>query len=156
MAFAQSPQKATTKGANWLWAWSLAVPAGSQNVDEAKTFIEWATSKGYIELVAEKNGWGAVPTGTRQSTYDNPAFQEAATFDEAELKAILSANPNDSTLNESPYVGVQFAAIPEFQAIGIAVGQQMTAALAGDISVEDALAAAQAAADREMRKAGYY
>ena len=156
MAFAQAPQKATTKGANWLWAWALAVPAGTQKSEDARKFIEWATSKEYIALVGETNGWGVVPTGTRQSTYDNPKFREAATFDEAELKAILSANPEDSTLNPSPYVGVQFAAIPEFQAIGVAVGQQMTAALAGDISVEEALANAQAAADREMRKAGYY
>ena len=156
MAFAQAPYQETTKGANWLWAWALAVPAGTKQGDDAKTFIEWATSKAYIELVAEKNGWGSVPTGTRTSTYENANFQDAATFDEAELKAILSANPNDSTLNPSPYVGVQFAAIPEFQAIGIAAGQQFTAALAGDVSVEDALAAAQEAADREMRKAGYY
>jgi len=156
MTFAQAPQKATTKGANWLWAWSLAIPAGSKQTDDAKAFIEWATSKAYIELVAAKNGWGAVPTGTRQSTYDNPAFQEATTFDEAEVKAILAANPEDSTLNPSPYVGVQFAAIPEFQAIGIAVGQQMTDALAGNITVEEVLAKAQVAADREMRKAGYY
>ncbi|MEL6479243.1 MAG: sugar ABC transporter substrate-binding protein [Pseudomonadota bacterium] len=156
MAFAQAPVMATNKGANWLWAWALAIPAGTKQAEDAKTFIEWATSKSYIELVAGKNGWGNVPTGTRQSTYDNPEFQQAATFEEAELKAILSANPEDSTLNPSPYVGVQFAAIPEFQAIGIAVGQQMTAALAGDISVEQALANAQAAADREMRKAGYY
>jgi len=32
----------------------------------------------------------------------------------------------------------------------------MSAALAGDISVEEALEASQTAADREMRKAGYY
>lgn len=156
MAFAQSPYMATKKGANWLWAWALAIPAGTKQADDARKFIEWATSKQYIELVASKNGWGNVPTGTRQSTYDNPKFKEAATFDEAELKAILSANPEDSTMNPSPYVGVQFAAIPEFQAIGIAVGQQMTAALAGEISVEKALENAQEAADREMRKAGYY
>jgi len=156
MAFAQAPYKITTKGANWLWAWALAVPAGTKQADDARAFIEWATSKEYVELVASRNGWANVPTGTRQSTYDNPMFQKAATFDEAELKAILSADPEDSTLNPSPYVGVQFAAIPEFQAIGIAVGQQMAAALAGDISVEEALANGQAAADREMRKAGYY
>ena len=156
MAFAQSPVKATKKGANWLWAWSLAIPAGTKQEADAKKFIEWATSKSYVELVASKNGWGSVPTGTRQSTYDNPKFQEAATFDEAELKAILSANPEDSTMNPSPYVGVQFAAIPEFQAIGAAVGQQMSDALAGNITVEQALANSQEIADREMKKAGYY
>ena len=156
MAFAQAPVAVTKRGANWLWAWALAVPAGTQQADDAKKFIEWATSKSYIELVASKNGWGAVPTGTRTSTYENPNFLNAAVFAEAELKAILSADPNNSTQDPSPYVGVQFAAIPEFQTIGIAVGQQMTAALAGDVSVEEALANAQEAADREMRKAGYY
>jgi sorbitol/mannitol transport system substrate-binding protein len=156
IAFAQSPQAVTTKGANWLWAWSLAIPAGTKQADDAQAFIEWATSKEYIELVGETNGWGKVPTGTRQSTYDNPKFQDAAVFADAELKAILSANPEDSTLNPSPYVGVQFAAIPEFQAIGTAVGQQMTDALAGNISVEEALENSQTAADREMSKAGYY
>ena len=156
MAFAQSPVAVTSRGANWLWAWALAIPAGTKQFEDAKKFVEWATSKAYIELVASKNGWGAVPTGTRQSTYDNPQFKSAATFDEAELKAILSADPSNSTQDPTPYVGVQFAAIPEFQAIGIAVGQQMTDALAGNITVEQALSNAQEAADREMRKAGYY
>lgn len=156
MAFAQSPVAVTKRGANWLWAWALAVPAGSKQSADAKKFIEWATSKDYVKLVAKTNGWGAVPTGTRMSTYDNPKFQAAAVFAKAELKAILSADPNNSTQDPTPYTGVQFAAIPEFQAIGTAVGQQMTAALAGDITVKEALAKAQIIADREMRKAGYY
>lgn len=156
VAFAQSPVAVTHKGANWLWAWALAVPAGTQQAADAKTFIQWATSKEYIELVGKTNGWGSVPTGTRKSTYENADFLEAAVFAEAELKAIRSANPNDSTLEPSPYVGVQFAAIPEFQAIGVKVGQQMSAALAGKVSVKEALKRSQRAADREMRKARYY
>ncbi|MCB1756950.1 MAG: sugar ABC transporter substrate-binding protein [Gammaproteobacteria bacterium] len=156
VAFAQAPTKVTPKGANWLWAWALAVPESSKKSEEAEKFIQWATSADYINLVGEELGWGKVPTGTRQSTYANEKFLAAASFAEAELAAIQSANPNDSTLNESPYVGVQFAAIPEFQAIGIAVGQQMSAALAGKTSVENALKASQVSADREMRKAGYY
>ena len=156
VAFAQAPVAVTHRGANWLWAWALAVPAGTKQAGDAKKFVEWATSKAYIELVAATNGWGSVPTGTRQSTYDNPNFQAAAVFADAELAAILSADPSNSTQDPTPYTGVQFAAIPEFQAIGIAVGQQMSAALAGNVSVEEALAAAQTAADREMRKAGYY
>ena len=156
VAFAQGPYSVTQKGANWLWAWALAIPAGSKKSAEAQKFITWATSKDYINLVAKEKGWASVPTGTRKSTYANPAFLKAAVFAEAEKKAIDTANPNDSTLPKSPYVGVQFAAIPEFQAIGIAVGQQMSAALAGKVTVEAALKAAQTAADREMRKGGYY
>lgn len=156
MAFAQAPVAVTPKGANWLWSWNLAIPAGSKKVDAAQKFITWATSKDYIQLVAKTNGWANVPTGTRKSTYAHPEFQKVARFAAAELKAIESADPTDATLPKSPYVGVQFAAIPEFQAIGIAVGQQMSAALSGRITVDAALKASQTAADREMRKAGYY
>ncbi len=156
VAFAQGPYSATQKGANWLWAWALAVPAGTKHAAEAQKFITWATSKDYINLVGKEKGWASVPTGTRKSTYMNAEFLKAAKFAEAEKKAIDSANPNDSTLPKSPYVGVQFAAIPEFQAIGIAVGQQMSAALAGKVSVDEALKTSQKAAEREMRKGGYY
>jgi sorbitol/mannitol transport system substrate-binding protein len=156
VAFAQGPYTATTKGANWLWAWSLAIPAGTKNADASQKFIAWATSKEYINLVGKEKGWATVPTGTRKSTYANAEFLKAAKFADAEKKAIDSANPNDSTLPKSPYVGVQFAAIPEFQAIGIAVGQQMSSALAGKSTVDNALKASQVAADREMRKGGYY
>ena len=156
VAFAQAPTAVTAKGANWLWAWALGIPAGSKKVDAAQKFVNWATSKEYIALVAKTNGWASVPTGTRKSTYANPEFQKAARFAAAEKAAIDSANPNDSTLPKSPYVGVQFAAIPEFQSIGLAVGQQMSAALAGKTTVDDALKAGQAAAEREMKKAGYF
>ena len=154
--FAPAPVAVTPKGANWLWSWNLAIPAGSQKVDAATKFITWATSKEYIQLVAKTNGWANVPTGTRKSTYQSPEFQKAAKFAAAEMAAIESANPNDSTLPKSPYVGVQFAAIPEFQAIGIAVGQQMSAVLAGKTTVDAALKAGQTSAEREMKKAGYY
>ncbi|MDT0137621.1 sugar ABC transporter substrate-binding protein [Acidovorax sp. PRC11] len=158
VAFAQAPVAATPKGANWLWSWNLAIPASSSKDDAAQKFIRWATSKDYIALVAKEAGWAAVPTGTRKSTYANPEFQKVARFAAAELKAIDSANPNpgENTLPKSPYAGVQYAAIPEFQAIGVGVGQQMSAALAGKVSVEQALKTSQTLAEREMKKAGYY
>jgi sorbitol/mannitol transport system substrate-binding protein len=156
VAFAQAPTAVTPKGANWLWSWNLAIPSSSTKNEAAQKFIRWATSKDYVNLVAKTHGWHAVPTGTRQSTYANPAFQKVAVFAAAEKKAIDSANPNDSTLAKSPYVGVQYAAIPEFQAIGVGVGQQMSAALAGRSTVEQALKTSQTLAEREMKKAGYY
>jgi sorbitol/mannitol transport system substrate-binding protein len=156
VAFAQAPTMVTPKGANWLWAWALAIPAGTKNAAAAQKFIEWSTSKEYINLIGKEVGWGNVPTGTRKSTYSNENFLKAAKFAAAEKAAIDSANPNDATLPKSPYVGVQFAAIPEFQAIGIAVGQQMSSALAGKTTIDKALKASQAAAEREMKKAGYY
>jgi sorbitol/mannitol transport system substrate-binding protein len=152
VAFAQSPVGTTERGANWLWAWSLAIPKTSKHEEAAQKFINWATSKNYIKLVAQETSWANVPTGTRKSTYANPDFQKSAKFASAEAKAITSTRPNKSTLLPSPYVGVQYAAIPEFQAIGTAVGQQMTAALLGKITIDQALQVSQQAAEREMSK----
>jgi len=156
VAYAQAPNAGNPVGANWLWAWAMAVPAGSPNADEAMKFIEWATSKEYIKAVAAHPdfGWGSVPTGTRASTYEYPEFLEVAKFAEAEMAAIDSAAPGATDLK--PYVGVQFVAIPEFPEVGNAVAQEMAAALTGAKSVEDALAAGQEAADAIMKEAGYY
>ncbi len=156
VAYAQSPNAGNPVGANWLWAWAMAIPAGSPNAEAAADFIEWATSKDYVQAVGNhaEFGWGSVPTGQRASTYAIPEFQAAASFAAAELAAIESAAPGSTDLK--PYVGVQFAAIPEFPEVGSAVAQEMAAALSGAKSVEDALAASQEAVDAIMREAGYY
>lgn len=54
---APAPIASHPKGSNWLWSWALAVPTSSKNADAARKFIEWATSKDYIALVAQKEGW---------------------------------------------------------------------------------------------------
>ncbi|WP_417307808.1 ABC transporter substrate-binding protein [Devosia sp.] len=155
VGYALAPDTGLGKRGNWLWAWSLAVPAGSQKADAAQKFIAWATSKDYLELVAENEGWANVPPGTRTSLYENPEYTEAAPFAEMTLEAINSADPNNPTVDPVPYVGVQFVAIPEFAGLGTTVGQIFSAALAGQTSVDDALSQAQDAATREMRRGGY-
>ena len=154
VGFALAPDKGLGKRGNWLWAWSLAIPAGSQKVDAAKKFIAWATSKDYLALVASKEGWANVPPGTRISLYENPDYASVP-FAKMTLDSINAADPTKPTVDEVPYVGVQFVAIPEFQGIATAVGQQFSAALAGQTSAADALAASQDLATREMTKAGY-
>ncbi|RMD47747.1 MAG: sugar ABC transporter substrate-binding protein [Alphaproteobacteria bacterium] len=155
VGFALAPAKeGVSKRAGWLWAWALAIPAGSQKVEAAKKFIAWATSPSYLELVASKEGWANVPPGTRKSLYANPEYAKLP-FAKLTLKAMSLADPNNPTVKPVPYKGVQFVAIPEFQGIATAVGQQFSAALAGQISAEQALATAQALTEREMRKAGY-
>ncbi|GGD86809.1 sugar ABC transporter substrate-binding protein [Aureimonas endophytica] len=140
-------------GYNWLWAWSLGIPASSKKKDAAETFIAWATSKEYSELVAKEKGVANVPPGTRTSLYKNAEYLKAAPFAEQTIAAINKADPSAGA--DKPYVGLQFAAIPEFQGIGTAVGQQMSAALSGSVTVDQALAAAQAQATRDMTRAGY-
>ena len=140
---------------NWLWAWSLAVPASSQKAEIAQKFIAWATSKQYTELVASKEGWANVPPGTRTSLYKNPEYLKAAPFAELTLSAMNAADMTKPSVQPVPYIGGQFVAIPEFQGIGTTVGQLFSAVIAGQSSVDDALAQAQAATVREMTRAGY-
>ena len=151
----RSDRKGLGKRGNWLWAWSLAIPAGTQKAEAAQKFVSWATSKAYLDLVASKEGWANVPPGTRTSLYNNPEYQAAAPFAKMTLDSINSADPTKPTVKPVPYVGVQYAAIPEFQGIGTAVGQQFSAALSGSSTVDAALAAAQSSTEREMKRAGY-
>ncbi|MBY6046734.1 ABC transporter substrate-binding protein [Vannielia litorea] len=154
VGFALAPDTGKGPRGNWLWAWALAIPAGSQKVDAAKEFIEWATSKEYIELVAENEGWANVPPGARTSLYENPEYQKVP-FAKMTLDSINSANPTQPTVDPVPYVGVQFAAIPEFAGFATQVGQEFSAALAGQQSADDALAKAQDLVNEEMEAAGY-
>ena len=133
VGFALAPDNGLGKRGNWLWAWSLAIPAGSQKAEAAEKFIAWATSKDYLELVASKEGWANVPPGTRTSLYENPEYQKAAPFAKMTLDSINAADPTKPTVKPVPYIGVQFVAIPEFQGLGTTVGQLFSAALAGQI-----------------------
>jgi sorbitol/mannitol transport system substrate-binding protein len=155
VGYALAPDNGLGKRGNWLWAWTLAIPAGTQKADAAEKFIAWATSKDYLKIVADKEGWANVPPGTRTSLYNNPEYQKAAPFAKMTLDSINSADPTKPTVKAVPYVGVQFVAIPEFQGLGTTVGQLFSAALAGQMSVDDALKQAQDAATSTMTEGGY-
>ena len=155
VGFAPMPTGSFKGAPTWLWSWNLAIPTSSKQQDAARTFLTWATSKDYIQMVAKENGWVSVPPGTRQSTYDNSDYQKAAPFASFVRKAIDVANPNGQTAQPRPYEGAQFVAIPEYQGIGTQVGQTIAGTLTGQSTVDGALKTAQAATERTMRQAGY-
>jgi sorbitol/mannitol transport system substrate-binding protein len=155
VGFALAPNaEGVEKRSNWLWAWALAIPAGTQKADAAKQFIEWATSKEYIELVAANEGWANVPPGARTSLYETPEYQDVP-FAAMTLASIKAADPKNPTVDPVPYVGIQFVAIPEFAGIATQVSQEFSAVYAGQQSVDEALEKAQAFAEEEMEAAGY-
>ncbi|MBD2183103.1 sugar ABC transporter substrate-binding protein [Planktothrix sp. FACHB-1355] len=155
VGFARAPIERYPNGSNWLWAWALAIPKTSKSPEAAQRFIAWATSKEYIQLVANQNGWVAVPPGTRISTYQNPNYQKAAPFAGMVLNSIQSADITRPSAEPTPYKGVQYVDIPEFQAIGTSVGQTMAAALTNNVSIDRALQQAQSSTERFMRHTGY-
>ena len=155
VGFAKAPIAVTPNGAQWAWSWALAIPTSTKKEAVAKDFVHWATSKDYVKLVGDTEGWVSVPPGTRKSTYDNPDYLKAAPFAPIVLKAIMSADPTHPTKDPVPYTGVQFVAIPEFQGIGTTVGQNIAAALSGSDTVAAALEKSQAAVTETMKRAGY-
>jgi sorbitol/mannitol transport system substrate-binding protein len=134
-----------TKDSGWLWSWSLGIPQGVSNQGAAWKFISWATSKSYDTLVASKYGWAAVPPGSRTSLYQNPSYQKAASaFAGITLQSIDATDPDHPTVNKVPYIGVQYVDIPQFESLGLQVGQQIAGAIAGTESVSTALQNSQA------------
>ena len=154
VGFTYAPHQVTDKGSAWLYSWALAIPTSSKAKDAAKTFSAWATSREYSALVAEKDGIANVPPGTRSSTYSE-AYMSAAPFAKVTLESLKAADPSKPTLKPVPYIGIQLVTIPEFQGIGTQVGKSFSAALIGQMTVDQALAAAQQTTEREMKRAGY-
>ena len=154
MGYAPSPIEATPNGSHWLWSWTFAIPKAAKQAEAAEKFAVWATSKDYIELVAEDIGWSGVPPGTRKSTYDNPEYQKSP-FAAATLQAMQSADPTNPCIKPVPYTGIQFVLIPEFQSFATVVGQNISGALADKLTVEQALKDSQAAVGRAVKQAGY-
>lgn len=155
VGFALAPDAGLGKRANWLWSWALAVPASTDAPEAAEAFAAWATSRGYTDLVASREGWAAVPPGTRRSLYENPDYLAAAPFARLTLRSIEAADPTDPAVDPVPYTGVQIVSIPEFQGLGDAVGRQFALALTGEKTGEAALSDAQTIAVQQMTAAGY-
>ena len=89
-------------------------------------------------------GLGGGAAGSRYSTYANPEYQKAASaFAKATLDEINSVNVKQPGVSPQPYVGVQYVGIPEFEDLGTRVSQEITAVIAGQQSVDEALKKAQ-------------
>jgi sorbitol/mannitol transport system substrate-binding protein len=147
LGYAPAPVK-NTANAGWLWSWALSIEAASKHQAAAWTYMSWATSKQYIDYAGGKLGWAAVPPGSRYSTYSNPEYQKAAaSFAKPTLDQINSVNVKQPGVKPQPYVGVQYVGIPEFEDLGTRVSQEITAAIAGQQSVDSALNKAQGYAE---------
>jgi len=149
LAYALSPTKVTdTSG--WLWSWALAIPETAPDKDAAWEFVSWATGPQYLAEAGDllPGGWAALPPGTRQSLYANPAYQEAAAaFADRTLAAMQAAPIDNPGVQPRPGLpGVQFVGVPQFQDFGTRCMQEISAAIAGSQSTDDAIAACDAIA----------
>jgi sorbitol/mannitol transport system substrate-binding protein len=147
-----------TKSSGWLYSWAWGIQMASTKKDNAWKFVSWASSKEYEELVGQQLGWSKVPAGKRSSTYDNADYLKVASaFATPTKAAIESADPNNPGVQPRPAPGIQFIDIPEFPDLGTQVSQDVSSAIAGRMSVQEALDTGQGlaedVADRYQSKA---
>jgi sorbitol/mannitol transport system substrate-binding protein len=137
-----------TKSSGWLYTWAWAIQEASTKKENAWKFISWASSKEYEETVGKQLGWAKVPSGKRASTYENPDYLKVAgAFAEPTKAAIEAADPENPGVQPRPAIGIQFVDIPEFPSLGTQVSQYVSSAIAGQMSVKDALDQGQQLAD---------
>jgi sorbitol/mannitol transport system substrate-binding protein len=147
MGYAPAPV-VKTDSSGWLYAWAWGIQEASEKKDNAWKFVSWASSKEYEELVGTELGWSRVPAGKRASTYENPEYvKEAAAFAEPTRAAIESADPTNPGVQPRPAIGIQFVDIPEFPDLGTQVSQDISSAIAGQMSVDEALERGQELAE---------
>ena len=142
----------------WLWAWAFALESTSKNKPAAYTFMKWATSKDYPQIVHDLTGsWGGVPSGSRKSLYENPGYKDyGKVFNPVVVGSLNSVDPNHATnYPDTPYTGIQFVQIPEFQDLGTKCTQEFAGAISGSQTADQAIQKCQTYAEQVATTGGY-
>jgi sorbitol/mannitol transport system substrate-binding protein len=146
VGYADAPREQARSG--WVWAWAWAIPKTTKNVDNAWKFISWASGKEYEKTVGAEIGWTRVPDGKRTSTFSIPEYKEASAAYSGPMQAALNASdPSNCGVQARPAPGCQYLAVPEFADLGTKIGQEVSSALAGQETVQQALTKSQELAD---------
>ncbi|MCG7593649.1 ABC transporter substrate-binding protein [Mycobacterium sp. PSTR-4-N] len=119
-------------GKQVLGSWSWAIPANSASSDAAWAFASWITAKPNDVTRVEKGG-----AAIRKSTLADPAVLQGK-FGADYYKTVEQLLANSAPLSQGP----------SGEEMIQAVGTELNEAVAGTKSVDDALAAAQAAAEK--------
>nr|WP_176749584.1 sugar ABC transporter substrate-binding protein [Mycolicibacterium grossiae] len=119
-------------GKQVLGSWSWAIPANSAASDAAWAFASWITSKPHDVTRTQKGG-----AAIRQSTLKDPAVLDGG-FGADYYRTVEQILGNAAPLSQGP----------SGEEMIQAVGTELNEAVAGTKSVDDALAAAQAAAEK--------
>ena len=132
-AFAAAPVQVTSNGSGWFWAWALGIPGSSKKAEAAKSFVKWATSKDYIKMVGQEVGWVSAPPGNAQIDLRQSRLPEGRALRESGLRGGVQRRHHQADQGPCALYRHPVRRDPEFQGIGTAVGQQIAAALAGQV-----------------------
>jgi ABC-type glycerol-3-phosphate transport system substrate-binding protein len=132
----------------WLYMEALAIPADSKNKEAAWLFLQWRNSLETM-MTEMQGGRTDTPNLTVLASDEYKALV-------AERGAGASAHAGLLTESWNMATNEHWPNVPEFVEIGDLFSQEMSEAIAGNKTVEEALQSAQERLDMLMRDAGYY
>lgn len=130
----------------WLYNEGLAITAGSENKNAAWLFLQWRMSRETTMKELTELGRTDVPSLYVLSSPEYARY--AKEHDVEDFTALLSKSWEGATAEHWPFYA-------EFAKIGDTFTKEISAAIAGSQSVEQALAAAQEQLTRIMQDAGH-
>ena len=138
VAFIPMPAGPSGQGLGMMGNWLLGIPTATENGQAAADFIRWMTEEETQQLYAQNGG---IPS--RTSVLNDEALNEANPYFSA-LAESLAAGPNWRPRTD------------QWNAVETVLGTNLNAALAGQMTAEEAVEAASEEVRQIMEEAGYY
>lgn len=138
VTFIPMPAGPSGQGFGMMGNWLLAIPTAAENGEAAADFIRWMTEEDTQRLYAQNGG---IPS--RTSVLNDPELNEANPYFAA-LAASLAATPNWRPRTD------------QWNAVETVLGTNLNAALAGQVTPEEAVQTASEEIRTIMEQAGYY
>jgi multiple sugar transport system substrate-binding protein len=136
--FIPMPAGPSGQGFGMMGNWLLGIPTAAQNGQAAADFIRWMTEEDTQRVYAENGG---IPS--RTSVLNDEALNEANPYFTA-LAESLAAGPNWRPRTD------------QWNAVETVLGTNLNAALAGQMTAQEAVDAASDEIHQIMEEAGYY
>jgi multiple sugar transport system substrate-binding protein len=138
VSFIPMPAGPSGEGFGMMGNWLLGIPTAAENGQAAADFISWMTDQETQQLYAQNGG---IPS--RTSVLNDEALNEANPYFSA-LAESLAAGPNWRPRTD------------QWNAVETVLGTNLNAALAGQMTAEEAVEAASEEVRQIMEEAGYY
>ncbi|MGH2529817.1 MAG: extracellular solute-binding protein [Actinomycetota bacterium] len=138
VTFIPMPAGPSGQGFGMMGNWLLGIPTAAENGEAAADFIRWMTEEDTQRLYAQNGG---IPS--RTSVLNDPELNEANPYFAA-LAASLAATPNWRPRTD------------QWNAVETVLGTNLNAALAGQVTPEEAVQTASEEIRTIMEQAGYY
>lgn len=157
VGYVMPPHQKMKTNTAWLWNWAMGLNPKSTDEKKKATFdfMLWATSKDFIKMTTEVDPTGAsTPPASRSSTYKLDAYKNTP-YAAMTLKTLESTDFTKPTLEEVPYVGLQYVAMPEFADWGTKMTEYLAAYVTDKMTLDEAIKKTNDLANQVAKDGGY-